>query len=399
MENMNDKDLRDPSTPKDAPAEKTEAKPGGKAPEPAASGAQPTSLEALAGEVRRLAEELQQQKIAFQDTEVSLVARIADVDDDRRHSATRLQRIHQAQRDELDERFKRQSTLITVLLLLFLLLAGSAMAFVYVQLNGVKQSLSTEIEGLRQSLKDIEIPQASSTEPLTRQKLSELSETVDQLSVSLERLGDAEEPIPPQERDSPDLASKPATADTTQAAPTPSPATPSGAAGQTLSEEATQSPGATQPPTADAKPTPEPTLVSEAATEPSAEEPAAEMPELPSQPEEGPATTAERASKDAQEPAQLQVGDTPFTVQLMGFFSLDSLRQFVKEHQISTEVYYQTTSYQDRPWFVLIHSLHPTQASAEAAAAALPQDLAKLDIWVRRLDANTAITRLRNGQD
>lgn len=320
-------------------------------------------LAAQAERIARLETEIQQQKVAFRDTEVALVTRIADVDDDRRDAATRFQRALQNQREELSERFKRQRILIALLMLLFLLVIGALATLAYFQFEDMRQSLVTDLPASAESSSETPA-QAAPADPLTREKLSQLSNTVEEISVSLERLSGSATPTPDTQRSAVDEPVEPkALPDSGQA---PVIAEPQ-AAGPTGTQDQVPSPTAADPTQAQTV--------------------------APPTTETGPAVATPQASTTTTG-QHIEIGDQPFTVQLMGFSSLDALTKFAKQNALPAELYYQQTTYQGRPWYVLIHSLHETQEAAETTAASIPRGLAKPDIWIRRLDSGQEIQLL-----
>ena len=389
-----------PSAP--APAEPAAEEPAPQ-PEPVADWEGAPTLESLATGIARISAEIRQQKMAFQDSEVALVARIADVDDDRRQAATRLQRTLQAQREELDTRFKRQAALFAWLVLIFVLLVGGALGLAYLQFKGMRDSLASEVSGLRTALASIEIPEPSTADPRAREKLGALTKAVDEISESLARIGStdpepprAESPAPPQPAAPQPTAESPKTA-------APKPAAVS--APETKEPAASDSKAKPDDPKArsdeadlgrDSQPKPDEgsaVEVKKPAPETGAAAPVpGRLP--PGQLAETPPAPASKEQAEAPAKAEsFKVGDRRFTIQLMGFFSLESLGKFAKEHSLPAEIYYQTTTYQGRPWYVLIHSIHSSQSDAETTVAALPKDLGKLDIWVRQLDPEKEINR------
>ncbi len=354
MENITDKDPQDqPKTTEHASDERLAESVA------TAPGSIEARLQEQAATITRLTADLHNHKVALQDTEVALVTRIADVDDDRRDAALRLQRTLQAQRDELDKQFKRQRILIALLLLLFLLMIGALAAFGYFQLEGMRQPLVTDTPASRDER--VMVPTIAQTDSLTREKLSLLSSTVEEISVSLERLGGNAPAMRPSAIDMPARRDD----DTQQA--------------QKVGEQAAERPKLKPSVEADTQTA----TAAPATTDP---DPADTQPTSPGEASESVATTH----------GGVKIEDTPFTVQLLGFFSLDALTRFVDQNDLPAELYYQQTTYQGRPWYVLIHSLHETKSAAETTVANIPAELAKLDIWIRRLDGNQDIRRLNN---
>ncbi|NEV60871.1 SPOR domain-containing protein [Thiorhodococcus minor] len=413
-------------------------------------------LEALASEVTRLSEALRGQKMAFQDVEVSLVSRIGDVDDDRRQAATRLQRTLQAQRDEVDERLRRQSSLITVILLVFLLLVGGALTFVYYQVGGMRQSLAAQVSEIGKAVDQLEMTEpVTETDPVASERLTQLSEAVEEITTSLERLSEEAEPAAPAAAPASSAApaepiaakapgapaAEPGAQSATDSAgperapdddmPAREPAEPAETAqlqaeiemsDVETSKPSTPAPSTSEPAAADddeaqdpegppAAQAPQPRL--DEASGDTAEKETAEAAEPQEQPaeaittEEAPADqpqaleATEPRTQDAAQPSagRIQLGDQNVTLQLLGFYSLDEMERFIAEHELPSTLYYQTTIYRGRPWYVLIHSLHASQEAAEEAAGTLPPDLAKLQIWIRQLDPEDEVTLVRPPSD
>jgi len=89
--------------------------------------------------------------------------------------------------------------------------------------------------------------------------------------------------------------------------------------------------------------------------------------------------------------SQMSVGDRRYALQLIGFYSRDELDAFVADSPLPDQVYAREETFRGQPWFVLIHSLHPDLAAANAAQRALPPALAGLDIWIRDLPPETQV--------
>jgi DamX protein len=88
-------------------------------------------------------------ELEFQEAETSLVARIADVDDDRRLTTNRLQRAWQTQREEIETRLGRQASMFAGGLLLLAILLGVALVFTYGQLDAGRRALLEDVAQLR----------------------------------------------------------------------------------------------------------------------------------------------------------------------------------------------------------------------------------------------------------
>lgn len=415
-------------------------------------------LKAQATQISRIVASLNQYRQDVQKLEVSLIARIGDVDDDRRHAATRLQRTLQTQRDELDERLKRHGSLMAVLLLLFSLLVAGTLVFFLFKLDATQEALEMQMGDLRKTLEQIDASSRNEPDPQTRAQLDRLSAALAGISKSIERLNEEaatapldldlhlqpeprpliasalqpEPPPAPEPESAPAPVSRPETTLPMESESEPEPESPLESESAPLapampSELATEGESATESVT-DLEQAPDTFALDESEPSPVAQDspqsdvepsPATEqktesgesisdrsitdsesisVPETPLATE----TNEAGAAKDVDdlEPRSLatnsiQVGDRPFTVQLIGFHTLEALERFAADHVLPVVYYYRQETYQGRPWFVLIHSLHETREAAEVVVARLPPGLATLNIWIRQLKADTEIMEVR----
>jgi DamX protein len=95
--------------------------------------------------------------------------------------------------------------------------------------------------------------------------------------------------------------------------------------------------------------------------------------------------------------SQMSIGDRRYALQLIGFYSRDELDAFVADSPLPDQVYAREETFRGQPWFVLIHSLHPDLAAANAAQRALPPALAGLDIWIRDLPPEAQVDVIDTG--
>lgn len=93
------------------------------------------------------------------------------------------------------------------------------------------------------------------------------------------------------------------------------------------------------------------------------------------------------------------VGAPSYAIQLIGFYSLESLREFANRDDMPARVFYRRETLRGKPWFVLIHSLHEDIASAAAERFRLPPDLAALDLWIRPFQQGTELEVLEPSRD
>ncbi|MTW21535.1 SPOR domain-containing protein [Allochromatium palmeri] len=388
-------------------------------------------LKAQATQISRIAASLNQHRQDVQKLEVALIARIADVDDDRRHAATRLQRTLQTQRDELDERLKRQGSLMAMLLLVFSLLVAGTLVFFLFKLNATQEAFETQISDLQQTLEQIEPASLTEPDPQTHAQLERLSAALAGISKSIERLSEEAtttpldldlhlEPEPtlpaaqPEPEPEPEPEIEPAPEAETAAELETAPVVPTAISPaldpepelesepepepepEPLVPDAAPSEPATEQPPAELEPTPASTEVESSPVE--QETPLVE--DAPSAPNPEEAAVPATADSSAFDPRSLMinsvpVGDRPFTIQLIGFHTLQALEDFAADSALPMVYYYREETYQGRPWFVLIYSLHQTREDAEAVVAKLPPELANLNIWIRRLKPETELFEVR----
>lgn len=431
----------------------------------------------LAAQMASLSQALAEQKSTLQETETALVARIADVDDDRRLHTKRLQRFWQKQRTEIEARVQRQAWTVGLAMVSFAALILIGAAFAYARLDAAQRELRDDIAQLR--LAHEQLAALATQDQALRDSLSELSTKVATISATLEQRddqaerasergttassddqerpppsepmtdspsapGDAESPpaespatVAPAEV-SPDPAPAPPPAAATSSAPSPAPVPqPSTAAAvvepaQTSPDTSAESltaahaaPGSASPSAGEPAPDPgtatadrapqaaeisktessappgtEPPATAPPATAPPPAAEAAAVEQAPTATEPtlaNPETTAEAAAPGRQARISddtLLVGDQPYALQLFGFSSQAGMLRFARRKDLPPRVYYREERYRDRPWFVLIHSLHPGYRDAAAAQAQLPSDLASLDTWIRELPAETKLSIL-----
>ncbi len=123
------------------------------------------------------------------------------------------------------------------------------------------------------------------------------------------------------------------------------------------------------------------------------EEPLASPPQTASQ-------TAEREmlkkpvdrELDPEPEGSIVLETSQFGLQVIGFFRLDRLKAFAAQEVADHPLYYLQGRLQGRPWYALIYDLYPSASAAKAAIRdRLPEDWAKLDLWIRPLRAGTRL--------
>jgi DamX protein len=413
-----------------------------------------------------LSQALAEQKSTLQETETALVARIADVDDDRRLHTKRLQRFWQKQRTEIEARVHRQAWMVGLAMVSFaaLILIGAALA--YARIDAAQHALRADIAQLR--LAHEQLAALATQDQALRDSLSELSTKVATISATLAQLDDQAKPAaeretaansadqetpPPSEPTtdsptepggaespatespvevSPDLTPAPSAAAATSSAPSPTPvarstataavAEPARPSLDSTSDDLTAAhaaSGSASPSTGEPAPDPGTATVDRATqdaevartessatlgTEPAAattpSTTAAAVAQAPTDTDStlaDPETTTEAGAPPRQVRVSddtLLVGDQPYALQLFGFSSQAGMLRFARRKDLPPRVYYREERYRDRPWFVLIHSLHAGYRDAAAVQAQLPSDLATLDTWIRELPAETKLSIL-----
>lgn len=92
---------------------------------------------------------------------------------------------------------------------------------------------------------------------------------------------------------------------------------------------------------------------------------------------------------------KIETTEVSIALQLIGFHSREALNAFLSDQAMPNPYYIRRETFRDRPWFALIHSLHENREAAGATAGDLPEDLARLDLWVRELPKGTTLERVQ----
>lgn len=359
----------------------------------------------LADQIASLSDTVARHRLELQTAENALVTRIADVDDDRRLTTNRLQRAWQTHRDEIDARLKRQASVFVGTLLLIAVLLGVALLVAYGQLDTARRSLLEEVSRLRV---DYEQLAAVATRDATLQEsVANLRASVATLSESLPlSTAPVDMPAPAAGADdSREGAVEEITSTVSEAEPEsesraepvsePSPPV-AGINGTAALQPPEDLVGQETEPTSGAAPEPvqepeeTPTAAPTGDPSPPTHDTAAEVDETGAQAAVGgTAETPGALVSIADEP--LIVGAQPYALQLIGFYSLDDMLEFARREQLPARLYFREESYQGRPWFVVIHSLHPRYSDAAETIDRLPPKLAMLDTWIRNFPPETRL--------
>jgi DamX protein len=326
----------------------------------------------------RLSAELNAQRDKLRDYEKSLVDRIADVDDDRRTTASLLQRAWQTHREQMEARLRRGFRILGWALALTVLAGVAALFWVHRQV-GIAHNPLTE---------DIHRPQAGTLDSLVEDKLTQLSSALGRLSSSLTERGKDQE----QRLDAALGEERTARSDADARL----------VRGLQRLEEQQQvlarqfEQGGSGPSQARGQSAPRKT---EAAVQSSA---AGENKGRPKG-----SASAVVPVKHQTDPA---LGDSPpsasgplvltnraYGIQLIGFTGFGDLQRFAARSSLPQPVYYLRETAKGRPLYLVMHSLHKDRSEARAAAGALPANLAQLGPLIRTLPAGTKLWPCRQG--
>jgi DamX protein len=345
----------------------------------------PDQIASLTGALAQQKLELLEAKLWLEllDAKVSLGSRIADLDDSRRETETRLESVLRARHDELAAKLKYQARMLAGGIVVLALLLGIVLFSdrrSAPPLPAADESVQETLAGLQASLADL-------SEWITRDELQPSPQMTNEIAVR------DSSPVSPPDVQAPVETSSLAPADPLvdrsdpeRTLDTADPAVTAFAADPT---EAPAAPAVADPAALGADDVPgNPDLdtvmvdADPAATRDATEQEIAAAPATP---------PAERDERDEQ---PILVGERQFALQLMGFYSMDAMRQFAGRARLPSRVYFREERYRGRPWFVLIHSLYPTQSDALAAMTTLPAELAGLDVWVRNLSPEARLAVL-----
>ncbi len=346
---------------------------------------------------------LEAQADKLRDIEVALIGRIADVDDDRRRTATEVRRALDAQRDDIEEEIRRRGLVTTTFVLFaFLVSVGAAILGLF-QINTGDAEVSAQLNGIQEAVARLS---SIDTAPLD-ERLGELDQAVTRLS------GDLETKVDERQSGVTDLADRLKGLEETLAShPAQLPAKPDAMAKETEERQAADADliarieeiqkaqerlgkdmlllrdslantlASANLPLEQKSWTPNDTPAKPAETA-GLTSPAAES-----------ATSAPEATPEATPTlvdGMITVGDQPQALQLISFKNLDDVRRFAKRADLPTRIYYLEENPRGKSWYALFYSLYKDQAAATEAKAALPPELAALRPIIRQLDAGTQL--------
>jgi len=318
-----------------------------------------------------------------------LVERIADVDDDLRATTSRLQRTQQSQHDAIDKRLQRHAWFLGGLML-FAVLFAVALFLLYRQSTSESPRVAAERSEIHQgrtgpsaervrtqgrsdqaTTRVAEVKATSGGPDKDKAPVAQASFATEQTPgegaashlsgkarrPDAERKDRAQDPETPQSQSAPQL---------TDAGPAP----PKVAAPMSTTEvsDGTENAGGVPEKRAGDLP------VVETARVKSPETIGSDIP----------AAAGADAGTSDREQTQV-VAENSYGLQLIGFFNRKTLDKFAARKGLPARVYVIRGTYRRRPWYAIIHSLHPDYAVAEEELSRLPADLAALKPWIRSL--------------
>jgi DamX protein len=386
-------------------------------------------LAALVTRLDSLSAGLAAQGDQLRDAERSLVDRIADVDDDRRRTQGQLQRAMQSQYDAVDGRLRRLGRL-SILGVLVIAALGAGGLYLLHQLHQrgmgeLQGDLMGEIQTLGLELGRLK--GTASADARLQQQVSTLAATLGRLSEDLDgaqaaprtgapvvptEVGGLSERIARIESAQREMVAETSRLREALAAATAAPPAPKAAEETRLGERIARIESAQREMTAEIDRLREaPTAATAAPPAPLAAEVAVESVKA----QEAPAVDAGRphepgAGSETSEPAapvseptpasqeQVSTAERPFALQLMGSYDRNRILALAARSDLPASVYIRQESLRGRPWYVLIHSLHATYEDAQTEHGRLPEDLARLDIWIRRLPADAGLEPIPTGR-
>ena len=343
---------------------------------------------------------LEAQANKLRDLEVALIGRIADVDDDRRRTATEVRRALDAQRDDIEEEIRRRGLVTTTFVLFAFLVSVGAATLGLFQINTGDAKIGAQLSGIQEAVARLS---TIDTAPLD-ERLGELDQAVTRLS------GDLETKVDERQSGVTDLANRLKGLEETLASqPEQSPAKPDALKQETEERQAADADliarieeiqkaqerlgkdmlllrdslantlASANLPLEQKTWTPEETPPPAAAAVTTA---AAAAPATQTTPVSAPEASAAPALTEG----VITVGDQPQALQLISFKNLEEVRRFASRPDLPGRVYYREESHRGKSWYALIYNLYKDPAAAAEAKAALPAELAALKPIIRQLD-------------
>jgi len=369
------------------------------------------------GQLVALEKALQVQADKLRDVEVELINRIADVDDDRRRTATEVRRTLDTQHADLEEAFRRRGMVTVILLSLTILVALGTAAFSYFQTHVSDTEFADRMQGIQEAVDRLS---AIDTAPIDK-RLGQLDQAVTRLS------GDLEAKVVERQAGVKDLASRLQGLEETLASqhvktvPTSDTLVKEMEARQTsiaeLAKKMEEIQEAAKASDADLRKRLEgiekeherlgkDMLLlrdSLADTLASANLPlenksfAPEESKAPAEPAEVSAPPATEAAPPTPTAAltlvngRVTLNEPQFTLQLASFGNLEQVQRFAQRDELPQRLYYRKENQRGKPIYMVFNDFYPDKATATKARDSLPAKLAALKPVVRQLDARTQL--------
>jgi DamX protein len=317
-----------------------------------------------------------------------LVERIAAVDDERRRSAAQTQRALETQREEVALQMRRQRLLSFLTIGLMILLTLAVVGYGQWQLQRLQAQIRDGVTQASEAIAALEVAPpaevAGKADADEVERLSGQTETLatqvgvlrDRLAAAMVELTELKGQVASQAQP-----------------PTPEPPSSTSTSSPEPADIEAETPSAPSPSETDARSIDEllETLSAQARKADDARSGHSGTAQSPIGPDEAPEQAEPVATAEAPAPTTIRVGARPVALQLVGFRSRELVDAFIVRNPLPAEVYTREETFRGRPWFVLIHSLHPDRASARDASDGLPPGLAALDLWIRELPEGTEL--------
>ncbi len=370
-------------------------------------------LESHGEQLTRLSADFDEHRDQLRDYEKALVERIADVDDDRRTTASMLQRAWQGHRDEVDARLRRGSRNIAWVLVIMVIVMCAALLLLYRQVGIDRAPVAHDLSEIKLAL--AHQSQGGALDSLVEGKLTQLSAALGEISGSLsERSKKQEETVRAalqQERDArADTerrlaralqrleAQQQALAERLGSAGKGAPTAKAQAEASEVPQRIGESGGASAGSGEGARATPvEPSATQDAVGHEAAGEGTSPSSEVTGPGADEPAH-GEGDEAPSLAPSPLVLADRMYAVQLIGFYGFGDLERFVARPGLPQPVYYREETSKGRPLYLVMHSLYEERADAQAALSALPPDLAELAPLIRSLPVGTELWPCRSAK-
>jgi DamX protein len=314
----------------------------------------------------------------LRDVEKALVERIADVDDDRRRTTLQMQKAWQSQRREIDDRLARQRRVLIGFVAALFVISIGGLAWLYLGLEDLRRAIDMRLATFNPIAVEAAIDPAE-IDALEAQLTGRLESLSKRQDTQAQRLG-----VLADRLDSAAATQAEAAAGLDEAAAAQW-IEPLRQRQASLEQELS---GAVSGRLAAIEERQQ-TLAQDLAALTAQLSNALAEPAVPSNNDKAP--IAAQASEELPADRVLRVGDRPYALQLLGAFDRNAVLELARRDLAGSKLYLREETYRGRPWYVLIHSLHPSRQAALDALEALPERLAGMDVWIRQLPEDTRL--------